>query len=529
MRARAIMVLGTGSHVGKSLLTAALCRIFAQQGYRVAPFKSQNMSLNSAVTPEGLEIGRAQALQAEAAGILPSVHMNPILLKPCGDMTSQIVVRGKIWGKLSASGYHLRRVEELLPIVRESYETLAAENDVIILEGAGSPAEINLKQHDIANMRMADLAGAACLLVGDIDRGGVFASLLGTVELLDPHEQARILGFLINKFRGDIQLLEPGIRMMESRLGKPCLGVVPYLSQLSLDEEDSLGLPSLTSTTDAAWTPSNDPTRPIRVAVIALPSFSNFTDFDALRNEPSVSLQLCRTPAPLAHADIVILPGSKQTADDLVWMREEGLDRCLLEHAHKGLVVGICGGMQMLGQEILDPHAMERSETTQGLGLLAIRTTMQPQKITRISAGRLVASSLFGQPVPPLNISGYEIHIGETHYLEAAQPFAQLGSDEVVLFDGCTSPNGLVIGSYLHGLFDDDIFRHAFLASTRAFYGLAPAINVEDWKRKREESLNRLADTVRASLDLEQIFAWAGLTYAPQPAASSAAHEVVPR
>jgi len=229
MRARAIMVLGTSSHVGKSLLTAALCRIFAQAGYRVAPFKSQNMSLNSAVTPEGLEIGRAQALQAEAAGIAPSVHMNPILLKPSGDMSSQVIVRGKIWATLTASNYHLHRVEELMPIVREGYETLAAQNDVIVLEGAGSPAEINLKQHDIVNMRMAELADAACLLVGDIDRGGVFASLLGTVELLEPHEQQRIRGFLINKFRGDISLLEPGVRMIESRIAKPCLGVVPFL------------------------------------------------------------------------------------------------------------------------------------------------------------------------------------------------------------------------------------------------------------------------------------------------------------
>jgi len=243
VRARAIMVLGTSSHVGKSLLTTALCRIFAKEGYRVVPFKSQNMSLNSAVTPEGLEIGRAQALQAEAAGVPPSVHMNPVLLKPSGDMTSQIVVRGKIWGKLSAADYHLRRVNELLPIIRESYEILASQNEIIILEGAGSPAEINLKQHDIVNMRMAELADAACLLVGDIDRGGVFASLLGTVELLDPHEQDRIRGFLINKFRGDVQLLEPGVHMIEDRLGKPCLGIVPHLHQLMLDEEDSLGFP----------------------------------------------------------------------------------------------------------------------------------------------------------------------------------------------------------------------------------------------------------------------------------------------
>src|SRR5271156_1437658 len=237
------MVLGTGSHVGKSLLTAALCRIFAQRGYSVAPFKSQNMSLDSAATIEGLEIGRAQALQAEAAGVAASVHMNPILIKPSGDQSSQVVGHGKIWGRVTAADYHLRRVEELLPVVRESYEILASSFQVIILEGAGSPAEINLKQHDIANMRMAEMADAACLLVGDIDRGGVFASLLGTLELLEPDERNRIRGFAINKFRGDENLLEPGLRMIEARVQKPCVGVVPYLNSLSLEEEDSLGLP----------------------------------------------------------------------------------------------------------------------------------------------------------------------------------------------------------------------------------------------------------------------------------------------
>jgi adenosylcobyric acid synthase len=515
LRARAIMVLGTSSHVGKSLLTAALCRIFAQEGYRVAPFKSQNMSLNSAVTPEGLEIGRAQALQAEAAGILPSVDMNPILLKPCGDMSSQIVVRGKIWGKLTASDYHLHRVETLFPIVRESYERLAAENDVIILEGAGSPAEINLKQHDIVNMRMAELADAACLLVGDIDRGGVFASLLGTVELLDPPEQDRIKGFLINKFRGDVSLLEPGVRMIEDRLDKPCLGVVPYLHQLMIDEEDSLGLPSPSSDNSASWPSSSDAERPLRIAVIALPSFSNFTDFDALRAEPSVSLRFCRNREQLSGADIIIVPGSKQTADDLLWMRIEGLDRLVIDHARKGLVVGICGGMQMLGKEIVDTHGMERDGVIAGLGLLPIHTTMQPQKVTRISSGRLVASSLFGQPMPAPRMSGYEIHIGETRYLEGAEPFVQLDADSDAgrSFDGCVARDGHTFGSYLHGLFDDDSFRHAFLAAARAFYKLAPAASLDNWKQKREASLDRLADTVRASLDMRTIFAWAGLVY----------------
>ena len=520
MRARAIMVLGTSSHVGKSLLTAALCRIFAQQGYRVAPFKSQNMSLNSAVTSEGLEIGRAQALQAEAAGILPSVHMNPILLKPCGDMSSQIVVRGKIWSKLTASDYHLHRVENLFPIVCESYERLAAENDVIILEGAGSPAEINLKQHDIVNMRMANHADAACLLVGDIDRGGVFAALFGTVALLGPEERDRIKGFLINKFRGDVQLLEPGVRMIEERLDKPCLGVVPYLPQLMIDEEDSLGLPALEPVDSESWAFSHHLDRPLRIAVIALLSFSNFTDFDALRAEPSVSLHFCRKPEELLHADIVIVPGSKQTADDLLWMRSEGLDHALIDHGCEGLVVGICGGMQMLGKEIVDTHGMERNGVIAGLGLLPIHTTMQPQKVTRISSGRLAAPVLFGQAVPPLQISGYEIHLGETRYLDGAQPFAQLDSEPGAggFADGCIAEDGHTFGSYLHGLFDDDSFRHAFLAAARAFYKLAPAASVDNWKQNREASLDRLADTVRASLDMRTIFAWAGLVYDGQGA-----------
>jgi adenosylcobyric acid synthase len=518
VRARAIMVLGTSSHVGKSLLTAALCRIFAQEGYRVAPFKSQNMSLNSAVTHDGLEIGRAQALQAEAAGILPSVHMNPILLKPSGDMTSQVIVLGKIWGKLSASDYHLRRVKELLPLVSECYEILASQNDIIILEGAGSPAEINLKQHDIVNMRMADLADAACLLVGDIDRGGVFASLLGTVELLDPPERTRIAGFLINKFRGDVRLLEPGIRMIEERLSKPCLGIVAFLPHLLLDEEDSLGLPSLDTDTAVNWQSSDDSTRELRIAVIALPSFSNFTDFDALRAEPSVSVHFCRTSEQLTYADVIIIPGSKQTADDLTWMRSVGLDKLIVEHASKGIVVGICGGMQMLGEEIADPHGVESTTTIVGLGLLAISTTMQPQKVTRISSGQLLMRSLFDQPISSLRISGYEIHVGDTCYLKGAEPFARLSTErsETSFFDGCIAADDHTFGTYLHGLFDDDSFRHAFLIAARAASGLTTPNHLNDWKQQREASLNRLTDTVRASLDLPKVFSSVGLSYNSQ-------------
>jgi adenosylcobyric acid synthase len=513
VRATAIMVLGTGSHVGKSLMVAALCRIFAQHGVRVAPFKSQNMSLNSAATIEGLEIGRAQALQAEAAGIPASVHTNPILLKPIGGMRSQVVVHGKIWGTLSASDYHLRRVEELLPLVRESYEKLAAEHDVIILEGAGSPAEINLKQHDIVNMRMAEIAGARCILLGDIDRGGVFASLLGTVELLDPEEQKRIHGFAINKFRGDLKLLEPGLRMMEERLQKSCLGVVPYLQDLVLEEEDSLGLPAAGGT---AWEDHDSPNRTLRVAVIALPSFSNFTDFDALQAEPSVSLRFARTVDQLRHADILILPGSKQTVDDLLWLRNCGIAGVCLEHARTHLVVGMCGGMQMLGESISDLSGVEYDGVVDGLGLLPIRTTMQPRKVTSLAHGKLTAASLFGQDIPTIHLSGYEIHVGETTYLDRAMPFAEISrglAPGTFNHDGCITADGRIFGTYLHGLFDQDSFRHAFIKAARAFYGLPPAPHINAWKAMREASLNRLATEVEKALDMEKIFAWAGCTY----------------
>jgi len=511
------MVLGTGSHVGKSLLTAALCRIFAQHGYRVAPFKSQNMSLNSAATIEGLEIGRAQALQAEAAGVAPSVHMNPILIKPSGDQSSQVVVRGRIWGRVTAADYHRRRIEELLPVVRESYDSLASQYDVIILEGAGSPAEINLKQHDIANMRMAEMANASCLLVGDIDRGGVFASLLGTLELLEPDERRRVRGFAINKFRGDVNLLEPGIRMMEQRVNKPCLGIIPYLTSLMLEEEDSLGLPVSAKT---QWTgeqiADTSTSRALRVAVIALPSFSNFTDFDSLRAEPSVSLLFCRTSEAIGQADVVIVPGSKQTVDDLLWMRSSGLDFALKQYAQTGLVAGICGGMQMLGKAINDPYGMEREGSVAGLGLLPISTVMHTEKITRNAKGVVGVEVLFEQPITDSRLAGYEIHIGHTDYEAGAKHFSTLSSANDLSNknrDGCVSADTRIFGTYLHGIFDDDSFRHQFLCAARAFHKLSAPAKMNPWKQLREDSLNRLAREVENSLDMKALFGWAGLPY----------------
>lgn len=523
------MILGTSSHVGKSLLTAALCRIFAQQGYRVAPFKSQNMSLNSAATIEGLEIGRAQALQAEAAGVPASVHMNPILIKPSGESSSQVVVRGKIWGRVTAADYHQRRVAELMPLVRESYEILASQHDVIILEGAGSPAEINLKQHDIANMRIAEMADAACLLVGDIDRGGVFASLLGTLELLEEDERGRVHGFAINKFRGDATLLTPGIQMMEERVQKPCIGVIPYLHSLMLEEEDSLGL---SISTQATWTEDQladtSPSRPLRIAVLALPFFSNFTDFDSLRAEPSVSLRFCSKPEGIAQADVVILPGTKQTVDDLLWMRKHGLESAIQHHAKDGLVVGICGGMQMLGETITDPSGMEYQGEIAAIGLLPIQTTMQTDKLTRNVVGRVAVSKLFNQPVEASNLSGYEIHIGQTIYRTGTSCFAELSCGNTsnrsaeVSRDGCVSANTQIFGTYLHGLFDDDGFRHEFVRAARAFHQLTPSNALHLWTHLRESSLDRLALEVSKALDIKTIFRWAGLTYCGETAIRNA-------
>jgi adenosylcobyric acid synthase len=509
----ALMVLGTGSHVGKSLMVAALCRIFSSAGLRVSPFKAQNMSLNSAATPEGLEIGRAQALQAEAAGIPASVHMNPVLLKPSSNTASQVIVRGKIFAQWAAEDYFGGRNEELLPMVRESYEILAAQNDLMILEGAGSPAEINLKDRDIVNLRMARVAGARCILVGDIDRGGVFASLFGTLALLELSERDLFDGFIINKFRGDIRLLWDGIRSLEARIGKPCLGVVPYIENLRLDEEDSVAIERNAS---APWRLDNSSKRPLRVAVIRFPSISNFTDFDPLIAEPCLETRFCRTAEEVAAADLVILPGSKQTVADLCWMREAGMDELVRVQAASGLVVGICGGMQMLGAAIDDPHGVEGQGTQAGLELLSIRTQMSRDKTTLEATGELIVPELFGEPLSSSTVRGYEIHVGQTEYLETSAPFARIrrtGDSEEFVHDGCTSRNGRVVGTYLHGIFHEDAFRHAFLCAARKACGLAPADSFLNWKQLRENEFERLARTVAGAIDPQRLLGLVGLAW----------------
>jgi adenosylcobyric acid synthase len=516
--ARALMVLGTASHVGKSLVTAALGRILSDRGFRVAPFKAQNMALNSAATVDGGEIGRAQALQAEACRVPAMVDMNPILIKPSSDTGAQVVVCGRVWGQVTARDYHQRRVEQLFPLVLECYQRLTAAHDIIVIEGAGSPAEINLRAHDIVNMRMAAAADAACLLVGDIDRGGVFASLLGTMALLDRRERLRVRGFVINKFRGDPDLLAPGIATIERRLRRPCLGVIPYLQAIGLDEEDSVSLEDR-RTPARAWrdldaTDASDAERALRIGVIALPHMANFTDFDPLAAEPTVQLAYLERAGDLQDADIAIVPGTKQTCEDLAWLRRSGFAAALESRAvGRRPIIGICGGLQMLGEQVRDPLAVESGGVATGLGLLPIATELQATKITVTASVSWSDLHLFGRAVGAIEARGYEIHMGETAYAGDARPFGQVrraGLREVV-DDGAVAPDGRVIGTYLHGLFDTDEFRHAFLRAARAVCGLAPPNRVAYVAAERDARINLLASHVERSLDVDALLAWMGL------------------
>jgi adenosylcobyric acid synthase len=507
-RARALMVLGTSSQVGKSVLTAALCRILKQDGYGVAPFKAQNMSLNSAATPEGLEIGRAQAMQAEAAGVPPAVDMNPILLKPQGDARSQLVLLGRVAGEVSARDYHGHRVRELFDAVIESYGRLASRHDVIVLEGAGSPAEVNLVDSDIVNMRMARAANASCLLVADIDRGGAFASLVGTFALLSASDRRRVKGFVVNRFRGDPKLFDPGVTFLQHRLRRPCLGVVPYLDDLGIDEEDSV---VLEASRRPRWPDEAGPTRRLRVAVLRFPRISNFTDFDALAAEPSVALAFVHRPAEVAQADVVILPGTKQTLDDLAWLRKAGLAAAIRDQARRGHpVIGVCGGMQMLGREITDPHGMEGGGRRAGLALLSIRTALGRDKVTVRARASLPPGRLFGRRMPSCSFQGYEIHLGSTSYDGGARPLLRIrregAADETD--DGTLNHDGSVIGTYMHGFFDDDGFRHELLRALRAAACLSPPSSLARFTSDRVRRLDRLASHVRQALDVRQIESW---------------------
>jgi adenosylcobyric acid synthase len=513
MEKRALMILGTASHVGKSIVTTGLGRVFADDGYRVAPFKAQNMSLNSAATPDGGEIGRAQALQAEACRAIPCVEMNPVLLKPSTDTGAQVIYLGKIWGQLTASDYHTRRVEQLFPDVLEAYRRLARNYDLILLEGAGSPAEINLREHDIVNMRMAHAADAACILVCDIDRGGAFASLLGTMELLELEDGARIHGFIINKFRGDESLLRPGVAMIERRLGLPCVGIVPFLHNLGLDEEDGVTLEDRALVARRWKNLESRPTRALRIGVIALPHIANFTDFDALAVEPSISLAFAEQPDELAASDLVILPGTKQTFDDLRWLEQRGFAQEIERRADIGVpIIGICGGFQMLGLSIEDPHGVENQGepcSRMALGLLPIRTEFRAEKTVRRVHGTM-RGEFFDKGSSPVSFDGYEIHVGKTFYETGARPLTDIlrHGDTEPIADGAVSQSGRVFGTYVHGFFDNDDFRHAFIRAARAAVDLAPAATWAHIAAERQARIDRLADQLRRSLDMKLIKSW---------------------
>ena len=491
--AKIIMIQGTCSNAGKSLLCAALCRIFRQDGYRVAPFKSQNMALNSFITADGREMGRAQVVQAEAAGIAPDVRMNPILLKPTSDVGSQVIIMGEAQGNRTAREYWGHK-KALLPIIKDAFDSLAAENDIIVIEGAGSPAEINLKQDDIVNMGLAKLVDAPVLLVGDIDRGGVFASLYGTVKLLDEDEQARIRGLIINKFRGDVEILRPGLTQLEDLTGKPVIGVVPY-GYFDIDDEDSLS-----ERLDAKAAPAL-----VNIAVVKLPRLSNFTDFSALSRVSGVSVAYADKPAQLAGADLIILPGTKSTLADLRWLRESGMEAQILKaHAAGTPVFGICGGYQMMGRTVSDPDNTEGGGSLRGMNLLPIDTVFRPSKTTTQTRGTLLEIDGVLSDLSGLAVEGYEIHMGETVRDASAKPLVRLLRREGEIEDGCQTENAF--GTYLHGVFDapEAALRTAqALAQKKGMTLTGEALDTHAYK---EQQYDKLADSVRKSLDMEWIY-----------------------
>lgn len=501
--ARTLMVQGTASDVGKSILVTALCRILRQEGYRVAPFKSQNMALNAAVTigaggeHGGGEIGRSQAEQARAAGIEPTVDMNPILLKPEAGMRSQVIVRGKVWRTLPWREYYRHRAE-LLTVIEQSLATLRREYDVVVIEGAGSPAEINLKAGDIVNMRIAALADAPVLLVGDIDRGGVFAALLGTVELLEPDERARVKGLIVNKFRGDASLLGSALDFIAARTGVPVLGMIPYLPDIGIAAEDSVALDRPAA--------HDDGTPLLNIAVIRLPRISNFDDFDPLAAEPGVRVRFVQDTAALGTPDLLILPGTKTTISDLIALRERGLDRAIIALARAGTpLIGVCGGLQLLGETIADPHGIESDvRAVAGLGLLPLQTTFAATKRTARARGTIVADHGLFAGAAGLVAIGYEIHLGETS--GAVPPLLRLAERQggaVDEPDGAIGGDGWIAGTYLHGFFDSPPLRGAILRNLAARKGVAPH---PDWGRApRHDPFDRLAAHVRDHLDMAQL------------------------
>ena len=493
MTAKPIMVQGTMSGAGKSLLVAGLCRIFAQDGYKVAPFKSQNMALNSCITASGDEMGRAQVMQAEAAGIEPEAAMNPILLKPTNDVGSQVIVNGQVLGNMSAREYFAYK-HQLKPQIMDAYHNLASRFDIIVIEGAGSPAEINLKTDDIVNMGMAAMANAPVLLVGDIDRGGVFAQLAGTMMLLEEEERNRVKGLVINKFRGDVSILEPGLVMLEELCHVPVAGVVPYV-YVDIDDEDSLS--ERLSTKEAGGL--------IDIAVIRLPRISNFTDFIALSAIEGVSVRYVGNAKELGAPDMIIVPGTKSTIADLKWMRESGIEAVVKQRAARGTVVfGVCGGYQMLGSQISDPHGAEGGGSIRGMELLPITTVFAPEKHQVKTKGTLLTIEGPLATISGTAVEGYEIHMGETT-LFGGSHLCALASSEGTAVDGCCAGN--VYGTYLHGIFDSKDVAQRLVGALAVQKGLDPTeLHAVDMGEYKLQQYDKLADAIRAGLDMDMIY-----------------------
>lgn len=490
-----IMIQGTGSSVGKSILVAALCRIFKQDGYSVCPYKSQNMSLNSYITLDGKEMGRAQVLQAYAAGIEPQAFMNPILLKPTGNSRCQVIVNGKVYNNHTAEEYHNLKVL-FKDMLREQFTELEKNFDIIVMEGAGSPAEINLRDRDIVNMGMAELVDAPVIIVGDIDKGGVFASLAGTMLLLTDEEKERVKGTIINKFRGDIKLLTPGIDMLEGIIKRRCLGVVPYFNLVLEDE-------------DGAMTQINSKvTSPIDVAVIMLPHVSNFTDVDCLKCEEDVGVRFIRSIEEFGKPDLLIIPGSKNTIEDLDTIRNSGIEERILDYSKTGRILGICGGYQMLGKEILDPLNIESDrESIKGMGLLNTITTIEDEKVMTRVEGYMNLPDFKG------SIYGYEIHMGKTVVGEDMNNLLVINKENGMpasKIDGAFSKSNRVFGTYIHGILDSMEFREYLLNSIRTEKAM-PKRKSPVYEGFREEELNRLADIVRNSVDISKLYEIMGL------------------
>ncbi|OPJ54669.1 cobyric acid synthase [Alkalithermobacter paradoxus] len=499
---KSIMFQGTGSGVGKSLITAAFCRIFKDDGYKTVPFKSQNMALNSFITKEGLEMGRAQVFQAEAARIEPDVRMNPILLKPTTDKKAQVIFKGKVHKNMDAQEYHKFK-PQLENMIKEIYEELTSEYDICVLEGAGSPAEINLRENDIVNMGMAKLSNSPVVLIGDIDKGGVFASLAGTMMLLNEEERSRVKGVIINKFRGDIKILEPGLKMLEDIIKIPVLGVIPY-SDINIEDEDSLS---------EIFKRRSKSNKEINIEVLYLPHVSNFTDFNVFQTQEDVNVRYVLRGESIGNPDILIIPGSKNTIEDLIYLRESGIEEEIKALHKKGkLIFGICGGYQMLGKKLYDPKGVECGiKEIDGIGFLDIETVFEDEKVTTQVKGIIeYEGSGYLEGLKGCNIEGYEIHMGrsklcgESVYFDRInERLGKITSD----LEGAVNSQGNVVGTYIHGIFDNINFTRKLLNNVRKSKGLGEIeSSVESFSEFKEKEYNKLANIVKSNVDMNKIY-----------------------